>query len=322
MWSKCYANLSDAATIPVIKIEVMQLDRILVATDFSDAATKAFDQAVALASSDGVVVHVLHRLPSPIPVFPPVAPGVGSWAEIGPLLDDYTAQLSAQAEKELDALVRRAPSDVTVETSIEQALEPVEAILKKVETWKPDLLAVGTHGRHGLEKLVMGSIASRLLHHADTAVMLVRSDSELYGGDGPIGQILVPIDFSDHSHRALACARLLASRHGGSIHLLHAVELLHTPLTAPGLTSRFETEPGLREKTVEALSDMLGDTEGEVAAVDGSSVAGAILSWREKLGARLVVMGSRGLTGLPHLLVGSVAEKVARFCEVPVIIVK
>ena len=51
-------------------------------------------------------------------------------------------------------------------------------------------------------------------------------------------------------------------------------------------------------------------------------VAGAILKWREKLGAPLVVMGSRGLAGLPHLLVGSVAEKVARFCEVPVVIVK
>ena len=301
----------------------MQLERILVATDFSDAATKAFDQSVALAGGDGAVVHVLHRLASPIPVFPPIAhPGAGTWAQIGPLLDDYTAQLNAEAEKELDALVRRAGSGVTVETSIEETLESVEAILRKVETWKPDLLAVGTHGRHGLEKLVMGSIASKLLHHADTAVMLVRSDSELYGGDEPIGCILVPIDFSDHSHRALACARLLALRHGGSLHLLHAVELLHTPFTPGGLTSRFDTEPGLREKTVEALTDMLGESDGEVAAVDGSSVAGAILSWREKLGARLVVMGSRGHTGLPHLLVGSVAEKVARFCEVPVIIVK
>ena len=286
----------------------MQLERFLVATDFSDAATKAFDQSVALAGGDSAAVHVLHRLASPIPLFPPVAhPGAGSWAEIGPLLD---------------ALARRAQSGVTVETSIEEALEPVEAILKKVEAWKADLLAVGTHGRHGIEKLVMGSIASKLLHRADTAVLLVRSDSELYGGDEPIGRILVPIDFSDHSHRALACARLLASRHGGSIHVLHVVELLHTPFTPGGLTSRFETEPGLREKTVEALTDMLGETEGEVAAVDGSSAAGAILLWRETLGARLVVIGSRGLTGLPHLLVGSVAEKVARFCEVPVIIVK
>jgi nucleotide-binding universal stress UspA family protein len=92
-------------------------------------------------------------------------------------------------------------------------------------------------------------------------------------------------------------------------------------LTPGGLTSRFDTEPGLRDDYVTALNDMLGDSPGEVAAVDGSP-AGAILAWREKWGARLVVMGSRGLAGLPHLLLGSVAETVARYCEVPVIIIK
>ena len=102
---------------------------------------------------------------------------------------------------------------------------------------------------------------------------------------------------------------------------MHAVELLHTPLTPGGLTSRFEREPGLHDDYVVALKDLLGGSPGDIAAVDGSP-AGAILGWREKCGARFVVMGSRGLTGLPNLLLGSVAEKVARFCEVPVVIVK
>lgn len=300
----------------------MQLERILVATDFSEAATKAFDQSVALAAGGKMTIHLLHRLASPIPVFPPVAhPGANTWAELGPLLDDYTAQLRTEAEQKLEALASRAPEGITVETSIEETVEPVEAIAGKVEAWKPDLLALGTQGRRGIEKLVMGSIATKLLHRVEAATMLVRSDSELYSGGRPRGPILVPVDFSDHSHRALAFARALASRHDGSLRLLHSVELLHTPLTPGGLTSRFETEPGLRDDYVTALKDMLGDTPGDVAAVDGSP-AGAILAWREKWGARLVVMGSRGLTGLPHLLLGSVAEKVARFCEVPVIIVK
>lgn len=299
----------------------MQLERILVATDFSDAAGKAFDQSVALADGGNVTVHVLHRLASPVPALPPLGVAGAGWSEIGPLLHDYTVTLRAEAQAQLDELVRRAPSGVTVETSVEEALDTVEAVVSKVESWKPDLLAVGTQGRHGIEKLVMGSIATKLLHRADTAMMLVREDSELYAGDARKGPILVPVDFSDHCHRALAFARSLAAPHDASLRLLHAVELLHTPLTSPGLTSRFEREPGLREELVAALQDMLGVTPGEVAAVDGSP-AGAILSWREKWGARLVVMGSRGLAGLPHLLTGSVAETVARFCEVPVIIVK
>jgi nucleotide-binding universal stress UspA family protein len=300
----------------------MQLERILVATDFSDAATKAFEQSAALAAGGEATIHVLHHLASPVPVFPPVAHlGAGSWAELGPLLDDYTSELRTEATRKLEELVSRAPAGVTVETSIEETLDPVEAIAQKVEAWHPDLLAVGTQGRHGIEKLVMGSVATKLLHRADTAMMLVRSDSELYFGEQPLGPILVPVDFSDHSHRALAFARALASRHRGSLRLLHSVDLLHTPLTPGGLTSRFDTEPGLRDDYVTALNDMLGDSPGEVAAVDGSP-AGAILAWREKWGARLVVMGSRGLAGLPHLLLGSVAETVARYCEVPVIIIK
>lgn len=305
----------------------MKLERILVATDFSEASTKAFDQSVALARGGAAEIHVVHRLASIIPAFPPVAhPGATSWTEIGPALDEYTGELRADATRRLEELVKRgsdaSSSEITFETSVEETLETVDAVLQKVESWKPDLLALGTRGREGIERLVMGSVAAKLLHHAETAVMLVRADSELYDGVEPIGPILVPIDFSDHSHRALAYARLLASRHRGSLHLLHAVELMHTPLSPGGLTSRFEAEPGLREKYVEALTDMLGDTEGEVDAVDGSSSAGAILASREKLDARLVVMGSRGLSGLPNLLVGSVAEKVARFCEVPVLIVK
>ena len=151
--------------------------------------------------------------------------------------------------------------------------------------------------------------------------MILRADSELFDAEDGIGRILVPVDFSDHSHRALAFARLVASRYRGFLHLLHAEELVRTPFKAGALSSRFEREPGLREKYEEALTDMLGDGEGEVTVADGSP-AGAILWWREKLEANLVVMGSRGLSGLPQLLLGSVAEKVARFCEVPVIVVK
>ena len=66
---------------------------------------------------------------------------------------------------------------------------------------------------------------------------------------------------------------------------------------------------------------MLGETPGDVRVVDGTP-AGGILWWREKLDAGLVVMGSRGITGFERLLLGSVAETVARFCVVPVVVVK
>ncbi|HLE69714.1 MAG TPA: universal stress protein [Vicinamibacteria bacterium] len=298
---------------------MMQLSRILVPTDFSDAAGRALEQALGLARSGDVEILLLHGLPPLIPMVSPMG-GTGL-VEMGRLLDDYTRHLREDASRKLEELKARVPKKVKVETALDENVEPHEAILRKARSWNADLIAMGTHGRGGLERLLMGSIASKVLHRSDRHLMLLRSDSILFASGKDPGSILVPVDFSDHSHRALALARYLSSRHGASVHLLHVVELLHTPLKPGGLSSQLEETPGLREKYLEALRDMLGETSGDVTVADGSP-AGGILWWREKLGARLVVMGSRGLTGIERLLVGSAAETVARFCEVPVVVVK
>lgn len=300
----------------------MKLSKILVPTDFSEAASKAFDQGLALARRGDVELLLLHRLPSPIPLFPSAAePGAGSLSEVGHLLDEYTSQIRDQARERLSELARRAPEGLRVETLVEERFEPYEAILEKASEWDPDLILMGTHGRQGLDKILMGSVAAQVLHQAQHSVMLVRPDSSLYGvGDDP-GTILVPVDFSENSQRALGLARLLAARTGSSVHLIHVVELLHTPFTPGGLSSRFEEDPELKDNYREALTQMLGDTKGEVTVAEGT-VEGEILWWREKLGCRLVVMGSRGLSTLKRLLLGSVTEKVARYSEVPVVVVK
>lgn len=300
----------------------MPLGRILVPTDFSEAAERAFEQAMALARSGDAEILVLHSLPPLIPLVSPMGEaGVAGLVEMGRLLDDYTRQIREDATRKLEGLKEKAPKGARVETALEENVEPHEAILRKAQSWNADLIVMGTHGRGGFEKLLMGSVAARVLHRSERNVMLLRSDSILFPSEKDGGSILVPVDFSPHSHRALALARHLSVRYGAALHLLHVVELLHTPLKPGGLSSQLEETPGLREKYLTALRDMLGETPGEVTVADGSA-SGGILWWREKLGARLVVMGSRGITGLERLLVGSTAETVARFCEVPVVVVK
>ncbi|MGH9324209.1 MAG: universal stress protein [Vicinamibacteria bacterium] len=315
----------------IVHNALMELARILVPTDFSDAAKRAFEQALALARSGPAEILLLHRLPLPLPAAlpPPADLGVGAF-ELVPLLDHYTKEAREKAEERLRDLARRARKGVRIETTLEEADEPYEAILRKASEWKADLVVMGTHGRRGIDKLLMGSVASAVLHRSEGNVMVLRADSELFAlrattGAGAKGSepepILVPVDFSEGAHRALALARTLVSRYQAHLHLLHVVELQHTPLEPGGLSSRFESSPELRGKYDQALRDMLGETEGEIHLAEGT-VAGEILWWREKLGARLVVMGSRGLTGLKHLLMGSIAEKVSRFSEVPVLVVK
>ena len=299
----------------------MKLEKILVPTDFSAASSKALAQSLTLAAGGAARLHLLHRLASPMPIFPSAPyPGISNWKELGSMLEEYIVQSREEASRELEKLASEAPSGVGVETSLDGRHETLEAISKKAEAWKPDLIAMGTHVAGGLEKLVLGSMTSKVLHHVDANLLLVRSDSRLFdGGQGP--RILVPMDFSDHSIRALGLARTLASRYEGDLHLLHVVELMHTPFEPAGLTSRFDREPELKEKYEEALTDLLAGASGDIHVAEGS-VASEVLWWREKLGAELVVLGSRGLRGIKQALVGSVAEKVARFSEAPVIVVK
>jgi nucleotide-binding universal stress UspA family protein len=301
----------------------MPLVKILVATDFSAAGTRAFEQALALDRPGITEILVLHALPPQIPLVAPLGEaGAAGLLEMGSLLDDVVRGLREEALRNLEGLKAKAPKGSKVETVLDEKMgSPTEAILRTAQSWSADLIVMGTHGRGGLERLLLGSVASKVLHRSDSNVMIVRSDSILFPLKGGTGPILVPVDFSPHSHRALALARELSSLSNAPLQLLHMVELAHTPLKPGGLSSRLDETPGLREKYETALRDMLGETPGEVRVVDGSP-AGGILWWREKLKASLVVMGSRGITGFEKLLLGSVAETVSRFCEVPVTVVK
>lgn len=142
-------------------------------------------------------------------------------------------------------------------------------------------------------------------------------------------RILVPTDFSAPSEAALAAAKELADRFGASIHLLHVLE-------DPYSTSAYATEvygflpPGLREtwqenaeKRLEALLPREHGTRsgGTVTVVFGSP-AKAIVDHAQTAGSDLIVMGTHGRSGMAHLLLGSVAERVVRTAACPVLTVR
>ena len=190
--------------------------------------------------------------------------------------------------------------------------------MNKIEELHPDLIVIGGTG---VSKLLMDSVAEKILRHASGNVMTLRADSSIAGEDGSFGRVLVPVDFSDYSQRALALARQLIAEVGGSLHLVHVVEPSHTPFRIREPTSRLLADPGLASKYEVALDSMRGESPGGVRVTEGH-VAAQIFAIREDLEASLLVMGTRGLSGLKHFLMGSVTEKIVRFCEVPVLVVK
>ena len=141
-----------------------------------------------------------------------------------------------------------------------------------------------------------------------------------------IKTILVPTDFSPHADAALDRALGLAKHFGAKIHLLHAyyfsvsVGLPDQYVMPPDLiedvrrTARAQLEP-LEKKIAEAGVDC-------TAHLSAQSPVAAIIELAESLPADLIVLGTRGLTGLKHVLLGSVAERTVRLAPCPVMTIK
>jgi nucleotide-binding universal stress UspA family protein len=148
---------------------------------------------------------------------------------------------------------------------------------------------------------------------------------EAMTGESPV---LVAVDFSPHSEAALVWAAEAARRFSAPLVVLHVV---HDPEAAPGYYADYRAGHTMRMEEVAA--EMLATFLSEVAARhpeigEPESVlavglpATRIVEMAERRGARLIVVGSQGRTGLAHVLLGSKAERVAQLSPVPVTIVK
>lgn len=137
----------------------------------------------------------------------------------------------------------------------------------------------------------------------------------------PIATILHPTDFSDASSPAFHLACSLARDHGGRVILLHVAEL---PIVVSGGSMSAPLPGGNRQVLQDQLRAMQAsapEVHVEVRLEEGDPVA-EILRFAEAIQCDLIVMGTHGRTGLAHLLMGSVAERVVRKASCPVLVVK
>jgi len=138
--------------------------------------------------------------------------------------------------------------------------------------------------------------------------------------------LLVPVDFSDHSRRALAWAADVARPLGARIHILHSYldlpeRMLERNVWIPeDVWDRIREEDGQR---LEDLREQMVPEDVPVQVHQSPVVASeAIVSHARELGTDLIVMGTRGLGGLKHVLLGSTAERTLRTAPCPVVTVR
>ena len=144
-----------------------RIRRVLHASDFSKASGGAFAKSVELAKANQAELVLLHVL---APTVPMIVEGYVS----PKLYQDLYASARAYGQKELDALAAKAKkSGVRVKTLLRDGVAHSQ-IIRAARSLRADLIVIGTHGRTGLAKLFLGSVAGRVISTATCPVMTVR----------------------------------------------------------------------------------------------------------------------------------------------------
>jgi nucleotide-binding universal stress UspA family protein len=133
--------------------------------------------------------------------------------------------------------------------------------------------------------------------------------------------LLLAVDQSENSHRAVPAVVELARAGGGTVHVLHVREL-HYPVPPTVRGDSAEEAQQLVDGIVGELQDAGITADGAVRASTGGSPAGAILEYAREVGAGLIAVGSHGHSALGGLLLGSVAHKLTQLSTCPVLVVR
>ena len=284
---------------------MLTIDRILFPTDFSECAEHAFARAAELAAHFDATVYVLHvAVPrntdpdSPMDYLRDLGPAPGALAE---------AHQEAGLRLVHEQLVSFSES---------------QGILEYAGRIDADLIVMGTHGRRGVGRFLLGSVAEQVVRLADCPVLTVGAAGE----EAPtLRRVLVPVDFSTSTPAALTHAKELAAAYGASLDVLHVVSEIALP-GVYGLGTVDVASPEVQARVREALTAAVEEAPG--ARVEaGTHVfvgfpARDIADFAALQQSDLIVMSTHGRTGLKRLLLGSVAENVVRLAPCPVLTLK
>lgn len=292
----------------------MTIRQILCATDLSDASEPAWQEAQRLGGVCEADILVLHVV-APVVV---AAEGYFPAAAYQDLVD----ATHRDAHARLDRLLGTADPRLKLRSRVE-AGAAAQRILEVAREEAADLVVMGTHGRSGLGRLVMGSVADRVVRQATCPVVTVRA-RPAGAPSRSLARICYATDFSPAARAAWAPARMLAELTGAEVDVLHVtLQPVADRHLTPALVGRMALaleEHGRAE--VERFLRTAGLPRERVHVLMGRGVvADQVVHWAGARSADLIVMGTHGWSGLLRWMLGSVAQRVVQTAPCPVLTV-
>lgn len=229
------------------------------------------------------------------------------------------------AREQLEAIAQEHFSDTNYAILTQFNSNPAAGILEAQKEVGADLVVMSSHGRTGFAHLILGSVAERVVREAVCPVLTIRQGDEEVTTSA-FQHILVPVDIADRSATALICARQIAAQHGGTVYPLHVVptEDIYLQRDVYRLqegegTNLVLAEKVAKERLAEVSQTYLKGVRYEPVVHVSSDPARTFLEMEKEVEADLLVMATHGFTGLFHLLLGSLTEKMMREAGCPVL---
>ena len=276
-----------------------RIKRILAATDLDECATRALEHAKTLAHRFDAEIMMVHA----VPVYASVEPL--------PITPIYFGQdPAAEQQAAATALDEYRKTHLAVETTSAPILEvgdPATAILATSRSREVDLIVMGTHGRSGVKRALLGSVAEQVIAESGIPVLTVRCGE---ASQRPkLDRILCPVNYNNVSAKALRHATLLASAFEAELVILHLIESV-------------AVEDMVRE--LDKLRDMVGDVSLPVRArvlLNHGEAAAQVIEYAEQHDVDLIVLGAERKGRQTTSVLGSTTHRVTRNAPCPVLTV-
>lgn len=285
-------------------------ETILVPTDGSKGAEAAARHGINLATTFGSQIHFLSVVNegSHSNVLEDIGIDTGHHQEI------FEHQ-ATEAVKSLEELVDEPA--VICHTAVEHGT-PYKTIQSYVDEHDVDLISMGTHGRTGLDRVLLGSVTERVVRTSDIPVLACQrapADRSAYD------RILIPTDGSEAATAAASHAIAIAEQYDATIHAISVVDTnafvgpypmdpedVLTALKTGCENAVEEIQERCEKRNIDAVTDVIQGTPHHT-----------IQNYIDDEGVELVTMGTHGRTGLERYIIGSLTERVLRTSDVPVL---
>ena len=271
------------------------IQRILLPTDLSDFGDLALDYALLFQEKLGSQITLMYAEEFTF-LFTGEYP-------IGYYFEDV-ADVKKHTSKLLHNYVtRHVPSTNPVATMLVDDT-PARAIVRTADDVGADLILMGTHGRHGIRRALLGSVTERVLRETQRPVMTVLPKDAPVKGEVKIGTILCPVNFTDVAREALQNASAIAGALNAQLIVMNVAEK--------------EADEARFESWVELL--LPACTVYKHVIVQGDP-ASRVLETADQLGADVIVIGAQHKFFSDATVIGTTTERVTRFARQPVLTV-